>query len=222
MSDELNLVIAGLSGQGIVMAGKMLTTALVADGRKVIISDSLALTHRNAPTHTQIRVGEDALSLIIAEGEADLVVAFEAAEGLKTALVYASEDGLVILNDRVVRRPSSAAQPKAGDSDASPMAKVLQGFERAGIGNVRVFPGSDVAQKEVGRLLTLNMVMLGATVATGMIPVRPATVARVIGELSPTDTGEINVAAFQAGAKRFKEQSPTEGEFSTATETPRS
>ncbi len=128
MNKELNLVIAGLSGQGIVMAGKMLTTALVADGKKVIISDSLALTHRNAPTNTQIRVGEDVPSLMIAEGEADLVVAFEANEGLKAGLVYAREDGLVILNDRVVKRRGSVDQQKAGGSETSPITKVLQGF----------------------------------------------------------------------------------------------
>ncbi len=146
--------------------------------------------------------------------------------GLKAGLVYARQDGLVILNDRVLRRRASADQPKAGDSDVSPITKILRGFERAGIRDVRVFPGSDVAQNEVGRLLTLNMVMLGATIATDMIPVRLATVEQVIQKLSPRGTGEVNVAAFKAGMKRFKEQSPTEGErpereLSTATETPR-
>ncbi len=196
MSKELNLIITGLSGQGIVMVGRVLSTALLTDGNKVIISDEVAITHRNSPTHTEIRVGEEAYSLTIGEGEADMVVAFEASEGLKAGLIYAKNDALVLLNDLVVTRTS----------DGSAMSNILSSFERAGIKNVKVFPGTELAQKEVGRLIALNMVMLGATVATGKIPVRPETVEATIQELSPKGAAEINLSAFRAGMKHFKEQ----------------
>ena len=206
MKKELNIVIAGLSGQGIVMMGRVLSTALLADGENVIISDSLAIMHRNSPTYTNIRVGDEIYSLKIAEGEADLVVALEAIEGLKLGITYARDDGLIILNDRVIKQRVSVDQPGVGAAKTSPLTEILQCFDRAEFRNVMVFRGSDVAQNDMGRLLTLNMVMLGAAVATGMIPVQPRTVEDAIEKLSPKPAVEINGKAFKAGMERFKEQ----------------
>ena len=203
MSKGLSVVFAGLSGQGIVMVGRVITTALLADGQPVILSDNVAITHKNAPTHTQLRIGEDAHASTIADGEADLVVAFEATEGLKVGLTYASDDGLVILNDNFLKQ-GGAFRDKLSETD--PMDDVIYYLGKAGIKNVKVFPGTDVCHDEVGRLITLNMVMLGAAVATGMMPVKPESVENAISSLTPGNAIEVNLKAFRAGMKNFKEQ----------------
>ena len=49
MSKGLSVVFAGLSGQGIVMVGRVITTALLADGQPVILSDNISISHKVRP-----------------------------------------------------------------------------------------------------------------------------------------------------------------------------
>lgn len=206
MVDELNVVIAGVSGQGIVMVARVLASALLADGHRVISTESLALTHRNAPTFAHLRVGRAAHALKIPDQEADLLIAFEANEGMKLALAFAKEGCRVILNSRIIQRGVSSDEAWGGRSRTLTMPAILATLRDAGIADVTVFDGSDIAAKEVGRLVSLNMVMLGAGAATGKLPVKPETVEQAIVAYSPRGSADRNLKAFRLGLERFREQ----------------
>jgi len=209
MSKEVNIIIGGLTGQGLVLTVRVLATALLAEGKKVLTTDVPPSTHRLSATYSHLRCGEEIYSEVVPEGEADLVIGFEPLECLKVGLMYASEDGLVIMNDRSIETRTLSPDPtKHVEFKYLTVEEILDYFKRVGITNVKHFDASEVAVREAGTLLSLNMVMLGAAVTSGMIPVETGTVEEAIKQFAPRGTSETNLNAFRVGAKTFESLYP--------------
>lgn len=203
MSKELNIVVCGLTGQGLVMLTGILSQALMQGGHEVLTTDIPPITHRYSSSISHLRVGENIYSPTIPEGEADLVIAFEPLEALKAGLMFVSENGMVIMNERAIAQTrvfsGSLMQPREFKYPTT--EEILAYFKRAKIKDVIHFDASDVAVKEAGTLLSLNIVMLGAAIGTNMIPVNPETIEDAIEANVPTGTAEANLKAFRAGMK---------------------
>lgn len=206
MNKELNMVVAGLTGQGIVLAVRVLATALLAEGNKVLSTDFPPSTHRVSATYSHIRCGENIHYEAVPEGEADLLIGFEPVEGLRVGLRFASEKGLVIINDHAIPRPLVTRDvEKLFGSKFPTTTQILDYFNKAGVRNVKHFDASEVAVKEAGSLLSLNMVMVGAAAATGLVPAQVKTLENAVAQFSPRGTAENNLKAFRAGMKKFQE-----------------
>lgn len=205
MSKEINITIVGLSGQGIVMAARILASALLSDGNRVIMTDIPAPTHRFAPTFSHIRCGEEVYSPKIAEGDADLMLAFEPGEGLKFGLEFAREGGTILLSDRPVGRVSgpSGQQNRRFRPPSVPISVEL--LRQAGVESTVLINAYEILEREHLRAFSLNMLMLGAGVATGIMPVADRTVEMFIQDLSPRDSKDSNLRAFRRGIKRYRE-----------------
>ena len=207
MSKELNIIVCGLTGQGLVMLTGILSQALMQEGYEVLTTDVPPITHRYSSSISHIRVGEDIYSPVVAEGEADLVIAFEPLEALKAGLTFASEDGMVIMNERAIAQTrvfaGSLMQPKEFKYPST--EEILAYFKRAKINNVIHFDASEVAAKEAGTLLSLNIVMLGAVIGTNMIPIKTETIEKAVASNVPKGTTEANLSAFRAGMKKVEE-----------------
>jgi len=206
MNKELNIIVCGLTGQGLVMLTSIISQALVGGGYEVLTTDVPPITHRYSSSISHIRVGENIYSPAVPEGEADLLIAFEPLEALKAGLRFASEDGMVIMNERAIAPTrvfsGSVMQPKQFQYPT--IEEILTYFKRAKINNVLHFDASEVAAKEAGTLLSLNIVMLGAAIGTNMIPVRPETTEDAIAATVPKGTAEANLRAFNAGMRKVE------------------
>ncbi len=206
MSEELNMIVAGLTGQGTVLMNRILATALLAEGKRVLMTDVPAPTHRFSGTFSHIRWGEKIHSEVVPDGEADLVVGLEPVETLRIGLRLASENGLVIMNERLISRMIVSIEFQKFYNWRPPNTeKILEYFKRVGVNNVKYFNASDVAVKETGSVLSMNMVMLGAAYGTDMIPVKPEAIEKYIATFAPKRTIDANLKAFRAGIQKFKE-----------------
>lgn len=206
MSKELNMTIAGVTGQGIMMATKILATALLADGNKVKTTDVPPASHRLSSTYSHIRCGEDIYDVSVSDGETQLFLGLEPVECLRTGLRYASKDGLVIMNDRLIKRLLVAPwKLKSSELTYPTTDEILDYFRRVGVTNVKHLDASDVSMKETGSVMSLNMVMVGLAIASGMVPTRVETVENCLKTFSPGKTADLNLKAFRAGIEKFKE-----------------
>ena len=206
MNEQFNMLVAGLTGQGTVMLTRVLATALLAEGHKVLATDVPAPTHRFSTTYSHIRWGSKVYAEAVPEGEADLVVGMEPAECLRVGLKFANEDTLVIMNDSPIFRMLFTPEVQTARGLIYPrLEEILGYFRRMGINKVKHFNATEVAANEAGNILTMNMVMLGAAFATGMIPAKAETIANCIVSLAPKKALDANLKAFQAGARKFSE-----------------
>lgn len=210
--DTLSIALAGLSGQGLIMFTKVLMASFKDDPQRTIRTyEVLGTAHRGTMIFTHMRISTDPeVSFIIAPGEADILVGCEPLEALRVGSFYLKDGGTVIFNNRKIV-PVYASVGKDFFSDEPrpkgylPLEEIEDYFKKYGC-SVVDFNATKMAI-DVGHYATMNMVMLGATLGTGMVPVELSKVEEKINELVPPGTAEMNIRALHQGLKTYQELS---------------
>lgn len=94
----INVLIAGVGGQGIVLAAKVLAQAAMEKGWHVRTAETIGMAQRGGNVLSHVRMGnagDQAASPLVPKGRADCVIALDPGEGLR-ALDYVAPDGLVV------------------------------------------------------------------------------------------------------------------------------
>lgn len=204
MTDKFNMLVAGLTGQGVLLISRILASALLAEGERVLTADVPPGTHRLSGMYSYIRWGSKVHARLVPEGEADLVVGLEPVECLRIGLRFSNENTAIIMNERPILRMLFIPEVQESHGLSYPSLEEIKSyFRKAGICKLKNFNASEVATKETGTILTMNIVMLGAAYATGMIPVRAETIENCIMAFAPKKMQETNLKAFKAGYRIF-------------------
>jgi indolepyruvate ferredoxin oxidoreductase beta subunit len=82
----LNVLLAGIGGQGVLTASQLLSEAAVHASYDVKKSEVHGMAQRGGVVTSHVRIGRKVYSPIISSGEADLLIAFEEAEALRWRL----------------------------------------------------------------------------------------------------------------------------------------
>jgi indolepyruvate ferredoxin oxidoreductase beta subunit len=193
---NLNILIVGVGGQGVVLASDILGDVALESGLDVKKTDTLGMAQRGGSVVTQVRIGEDIASPVIGEGEVDLMLAFEKMEAARWA-DYLKEGSTVILNDYIVPPLSVTlgAEQYPGDDQIIHLLR-----HRAS--DLLLLPGSDHAA-EMGNPKILNVLMLGAL--SMLTPFNPELWTGVISRHLPAKIIDINLKAFQRGRRDLLE-----------------
>jgi len=192
-----NIVLAGVGGQGSVLATQVLARALANAGERVVTSEVHGMSQRGGTVITTIRFGDDAWSSVIPVGEADYLVAFEELEAARH-LEYLRPGGVAITSDQRIQPSTEALKRSPYPDDVGALAE----------GHCREFvevPALAIAQ-ELGNAKLAGSVVLGALALYLDLP-EPAWLD-AIAETVPPRTVEANVAAFRRGQgwRRAKER----------------
>ena len=100
-----NILIVGVGGQGVILASDILTDVLGdIESIEVKKTETHGMSQRGGSVHAQIRYGRSVASPFISPGEADIILAFEEAEGLRYSH-YLAPEGTMILNSTQIIPP---------------------------------------------------------------------------------------------------------------------
>jgi len=196
---EFNIVLAGVGGQGTILAAEILGTAAVKDGLNVRVSEIHGMAQRGGAVTSNVRIGENVASPTVIEGQADVLLGFEPLETLRN-LRFVSERTLVIISDEKVPPSELAAKNKAYPSMEEIVEKV-NSFTK----NVAIVETEKLA-KEAGNILTRNVVLIGALAALGKLPLKKESLIEALRELVPAKHVETNVKAFRLGYEYVKKK----------------
>jgi len=189
---ELNIIIAGVGGQGVVLISEILGSAAVRDGFKVRGSEVLGMAQRGGPVFSNIRLGTEVEAPVNAEGTCDILVALEPSEALRN-IQYMNNNSVVILNTHKVI-PTSVTLRKNRYPGIEKIQEKLKATSVKGI----AIDALSLAEK-VGNLQTVNVVMLGSLFGCGKVPVKIETVKECIQQHVPAKVVGINIKAFDLG-----------------------
>ena len=189
--DVVRLIIVAVGGQGNLLTAKVLGEAALASGLPVRMSEIHGMAQRGGVVESAIVLG-DAESSIISDGEADILLGFEPAETLR-ALNRANKDTVVITNTSPLP-PFTAA---IGKGVYPPVEKALE-LIKAKTKRLIAFDAMKLA-REANNPLGLNMVLLGALVRTGIIPLSPEVVRTAMENSTKKAFLESNLKAFDLG-----------------------
>jgi indolepyruvate ferredoxin oxidoreductase, beta subunit len=76
--DVVNVVIAGIGGQGVLKASDIVVDAVFAAGHDVTKSEIHGMSQRGGSVHSDVRFGPRVLSPMVSDGEADYLVVLSA------------------------------------------------------------------------------------------------------------------------------------------------
>ena len=153
MSEISNILVVGTGGQGVMTATEILAEAAIALGHDVKKTEVAGMAQRGGVVSSHLRFGPKVLSPQITPGTADVLLGFEAAEGMRWRHMLRPE-GLALMNTGRLVPP--VVDIGLFDYPADPVAEV-----RAAGTRVYAFDASSIAS-ELGDMRLGNTVMLGA------------------------------------------------------------
>ena len=156
-----NIIICGVGGQGTVLAAKVLSQAAISNGERVLSAETIGMAQRGGSVVSHVRIGEDVYSPLVPQGQADVLIAFEAAEAVRN-IAFLKKGGSVIVNKKVVQPVTASLSGKTFDEN-----EMISYLEKAA-GNV-IAVDTDQACKDLGSSKVVNMVLLGAASKSGLI-----------------------------------------------------
>ena len=92
-----NIMIAGVGGQGTLLASKLLGRLLLGKGFDVKVSEVHGMSQRGGSVVTYVRWGEKVYSPIVDKGQADVILSFELLEAARWT-EYLKKGGKIIPN----------------------------------------------------------------------------------------------------------------------------
>jgi indolepyruvate ferredoxin oxidoreductase beta subunit len=196
---EVNLIVAGVGGQGSVLASHIVAMAAIKEGFNARVGETFGAAMRGGAVASHVRVGKKIYSPLVPKDTADLVLAMDPLEGIRNSVKYLRKGGLLLTNTRAWN-PTDVNIGLAEYPDT----KTIEGAIKKLGGKAISIVATSLAQN-AGNVRTMNVVMLGALVGTGKLPMSAESVKQVIRENVPKGTEEVNLRAFDLGLKAVRQ-----------------
>ena len=189
MKESFDIIIAGIGGQGTILASNIIGEACIIEERTIRGAETHGMAQRGGSVECQVRI-DGKHGPLIALGQADLLIAFDLLEALRYSH-FLREGGVAIVNDHLVPPTSVFLQ-----NLTMPTAAEIPGMLSARGIRVALIDAAAIAT-EAGSVLTQNVVILGA--ASHHLPLAVESLAQAVERSVPAKTVAINQKAFLLG-----------------------
>lgn len=188
-----NCMLAGVGGQGTVLASKIIAQAAMKEGLSAHTAETIGMAQRGGCVVSHVRIGEDAFSPLIPKGAADVVIGFEPAEAVR-CLPYLKEDGAMVVSTKAVQPVTASLSGSSYDADG------MLAFLKERVKRLILVDGEKVCC-QCGSAKVLNVALLGAAAKAGVLPVTLTQIEDTIREKLPERFLSMNLKALAAGAE---------------------
>lgn len=176
------ILLAGIGGQGVLFAHQLLAECAVAQGLNVTGAETHGMSQRGGSVVSHLKIGDTSAPLI-RQGAADFVLAFDAAEAYRN-LSFIKRGGAVVVNSALADFPSE---------------KVREHLARLQV-QMHVLNADGIAAS-LGRASVANMALIGFACACAAFPFSRDALRETISRVTPARFLEVNLKAFEEGAK---------------------
>ena len=188
---KTDVMFIGVGGQGILTAISIIGEAAIRNGTQVIMSEVHGMAQRGGTVEAHVRLG-DVNSPLIPDRSAEVLVAFEPSEALRGA-GKVSPDGIIVVN----MAPIYPFTVSLGQEEYPPVDDIVETL-RGAARHVVALDALSIAER-TGSTLSVNMVMLGALVGTGALPLSTDILREGITLRLPQKFHAPSLAAFDEG-----------------------
>ena len=156
--DTKGILIAGVGGQGILLAGDILCRVFMAAGLDVKKSEVHGMAQRGGCVTSHVRYGAKVYSPLSKKKDVDILVSFEKMDTLRY-LDYLKEEATIIINTEELYPPAVNLGEVSYPSDTIEVVKQLFPMVKA--------VDATALAKQAGNIRTVNTVLLG-TLSTSL------------------------------------------------------
>lgn len=188
---SVNIFFAGVGGQGIITGASLLARAAVASGMKAVMSEVHGMAQRGGSVVCELRLG-NVQSPMIPDGQASIIIGFEPVETVRS--LRKAHSTTVIVTET---RPIVPVSVSLGGTPYPEVADLLA-YLRSQVADVYAVVAADIAEG-LGMPQSANVVLLGAALATGVLPLSREILEQTIAATVPAKTVDANMRALAAG-----------------------
>ncbi len=189
-AETRNIFLAGVGGQGAILASKLLGEVMLQAGYDVKKAEVHGMAQRGGDVTTHFRFGGRVHSPLIKQGEVDYLISFELLEALRY-IHWLKPQGKILLNNCSILPPDVSLGKQAYPGD------VEQTFRKHFKDNVWIINGNEMA-KSLGNPLVANVVLIGAF-SNFFAELQESQWIDAIRGFLPDKLHEINIRAFREG-----------------------
>ncbi len=187
----MNILIAGVGGQGTLLASRVLGKYAALSGKDCKLSEIHGMSQRGGSVVTHVRIGDKIYSPVVWEGSADIVLAFETLEAARVKH-YLKKDGFLLVNaEQILPMPCILGVAEYPDG----LQEKLQAENK----NTYCIEAQAWAL-EAGSAKATNIVMIGALCK--LLGFDKEIMEQAVAASVPAKFTELNVKAFRLGYER--------------------
>jgi len=187
----MNILMAGVGGQGLILVAKVLGDACIATNNHCVTAEVHGMAQRGGMITCLVRIG-DHQGPLMPTGAADVLLGFEPLEALRSQSMLSERTTVVLNTNRIMPFTVTMGQDKFPSLETI-VAEFKNITER-----VHTLDGSALAEK-AGTPQALNIVLLGALAKTGLLPFSKEVLVKAITKNVPPKTKDLNLKAFELG-----------------------
>ncbi len=187
-----NILLCGVGGQGTVLASKILAKSAMERGETVHTAETIGMAQRGGSVVSHVRIGDDCHSPLISRGQADVILAFEAAEAVRN-LPYLKDGGTVVVSNTAVKPVTDALAKTDYDGQA-----MLDYLARQSV-RLIVVDGEGLIEK-CGSAKVLNIALLGAAARADVIGMTVDDIRHIVETTLAPKFQAMNLQALEMGA----------------------
>lgn len=147
-----NVIFAGVGGQGVILASKILMEVAMNAGFDVKESEVHGMAQRGGSVDCNVRYGKKVYSPLIEKGTSDFLVVFELLEAVRK-LEYLKPDGMLIVNKEMI-------DPAPVQAGLAQYPADIEDWISKNIAN-HLIVETDHILKEIASRKAVNIIMLG-------------------------------------------------------------
>jgi len=183
---EFNIIIVGVGGQGLITLLKIISEAALFKGFDVKTSELHGLSQRGGSVEVHVRFGKKIFSPLVRQGGANLIIALDFQEALKSSYYASKEKTAFLIND--FSSPVLTGKPLKKQS----VLKNLESFSKEKI----LISASEICKKEIGKEVLAGVFLLSFASFRNLIPLKPSSILKAIEKIVPKKYFDINKKAF--------------------------
>jgi len=188
-NNACNILISGVGGQGILLAGRVIGNLAARRGFDVKVSEVHGMAQRGGSVVTYVKYSDKVASPLIEPGRADIMISFELLEAARW-IDHLRPGGKAAVN-------SQRIDPMPVITGSAPYPDRLEDAIREKCGDAVIIDALSVAAG-CGSMRSVNFVLLGA--ASVFMDFTEDEWHSCIREVTPRALLDINMAAYKAGA----------------------
>lgn len=193
--EPLNLIVAGVGGQGNVLMSFIIGRALVSQGYFVSIGDTYGASQRGGSVASHVRISEHmSYGSLIPGGHANVILSLEPAETLRMLGKFGNPDVITITNTRPIY-PADVTSGRATYPNIDELLKLIEKLSAKLI----VIKATDEAIK-LGSPIFANVILIGALIGSGVLPLDKKLLEPILKENFPKEF-DANMTAFNKGVE---------------------
>jgi indolepyruvate ferredoxin oxidoreductase beta subunit len=168
-----DIIIAGVGGQGTVLASRLIAAAAMKNGQFVRTAETIGMAQRGGSVVSHVRIDSKNKSSLIPPGTAGLLIAFDANEAVRNS-AFLKNGAHCIINLK----------------KNQPLPDIYK--------SAVFIDGISIAEK-AGSTKAVNTVLIGAASGCGFLGFDKEYMLDVIKEIFPLKYTELNIKAFEYG-----------------------